>query len=50
MTLKQQCFHCGKFTLAKRLIGLYVGSEEEIKIWECRECFATWTNKFRSVV
>mgnify|MGYP003115461747 FL=1 len=45
MSLKQTCKRCGKKTLAKRILGFYVGSSDQVKLWECRECFAIWSVK-----
>ena len=40
MTLKQKCIFCGESTIAKRISGFYLGSNEQIKLWECRSCKA----------
>ena len=45
MSLKQTCKRGGKETLAKRILGFYVGSSDQVKLWECRECFAIWSVK-----
>jgi|8_EtaG_2_1085327.scaffolds.fasta_scaffold01606_18 ribosomal protein L37AE/L43A len=45
MTLKQECPFCNKRTIAKRLVGFYVGSDERIKLWECRHCYGIWSKK-----
>ncbi|BCV03151.1 MAG: hypothetical protein CM15mV62_200 [uncultured marine virus] len=45
MVLKQICPYCKEATLAKRILGFYVGSDEQIKLWECRHCFAIWSKK-----
>jgi len=45
MSLKQNCKRCGEETLAKRILGFYVGSSDQVKLWECRECFAIWSVK-----
>ena len=45
MSLKQTCPICNMQTIPKRVIGVYVGSADSIKVWECRECFALWSNK-----
>jgi hypothetical protein len=45
MSLKQTCKYCNNATLAKRLLGFYVGSNERLKLWECRECGGIWSNK-----
>ena len=44
MALREQCFNCGIHTIPKRIHGIYIGSTDSVKIWECRECFALWTN------
>ena len=45
MTLKKKCPYCEVRTIAKRLTGYYIGSELNVKLWECRECFGLWSNK-----
>ena len=45
MTLREQCFLCGEYTIPKRIHGVYVGSAKSIKIWECRECKSLWSEK-----
>jgi len=45
MGLKQNCPVCNMQTIPKRVIGVYVGSADSIKVWECRECFGLWSNK-----
>ena len=45
MTLKQKCIFCGESTIAKRISGFYLGSNEQIKLWECRSCKGIWSNK-----
>jgi hypothetical protein len=45
MSLKQTCRYCGENTLAKRLVGFYVGSTEQVKLWECRSCYKIWSVK-----
>jgi len=45
MSLKQTCPYCGEKTIAKRILGFYVGSSEQIKLWECRACSGIWSNK-----
>ncbi len=45
MSLKQTCKYCAKRTLAKRLVGYYVGSNDRVNLWECRECGGIWSNK-----
>jgi len=44
MGLRVECPQCGLKTIPKRIIGVYVGSADSIKIWECRECKALWSN------
>ena len=44
MGLRVECPQCGLKTIPKRIIGVYVGSADSIKIWECRECSALWSN------
>jgi Zn-finger protein len=43
MSLKQKCAYCGDKTLAKRILGFYVGSSEQVKLWECRSCSGIWS-------
>tara|TARA_R100001079_G_scaffold91669_1_gene54242 strand:+ start:236 stop:388 length:153 start_codon:yes stop_codon:yes gene_type:complete len=45
MGLKQKCVYCNEFTVAKRLLGFYVGSTEQVKLWECRACKGIWSEK-----
>ena len=45
MALKQECFYCKEKTVARRLLGFYVGSTEQVKLWECRACNAIWSEK-----
>ena len=45
MSLKQTCKYCNTPTLAKRILGFYMGSNDKIKLWECRECGGIWSNK-----
>jgi ribosomal protein L37AE/L43A len=47
MGLRQKCPLCGLNTIPKRIVGLYVGSADSIKIWECRECLGLWSNQDR---
>ena len=47
MVLKQQCPFCGEKTLAKRIKGFYLGSDEVSHLWECRLCFGIWSKKTR---
>ena len=44
MGLRVKCPFCELNTIPKRIIGVYVGSADSIKIWECRECFGLWSN------
>jgi Zn-finger protein len=43
--LKQQCVFCGEMTVAKRLLGFYVGTTAQTKLWECRACLGVWSDK-----
>jgi len=45
MGLKQLCSYCEELTVAKRLLGFYVGSTEQVKLWECRACNGIWSEK-----
>ena len=45
MGLKQNCPVCRMQTIPKRIIGVYVGSANSIKVWECRHCFVLWSDK-----
>ena len=45
MGLKLVCPHCGLKTIAIRIIGMYVGKPNSIKIWECRECLGLWAGE-----
>ena len=45
MALKQECPFCKERTVAKRLLGFYVGSTEQLKLWECRSCNGIWSKK-----
>lgn len=45
MTLKQTCSYCNTPTIARRINGFYVGSTQQIKLWECRECGGIWSLK-----
>jgi len=45
MSLKQTCPYCGEETIAKRILGFYVGSSEQVKLWECRACNGIWSIK-----
>jgi ribosomal protein L37AE/L43A len=44
MGLRVECPQCGLKTIPRRIIGVYVGSADSIKIWECRECSYLWSN------
>ena len=37
--------NCGLYTIPKRIHGIYIGSTQSVKIWECRECFSLWSDK-----
>ena len=43
MGLRVDCPSCGMKTIPKRIIGVYAGSAESIKILECRECWHLWS-------
>ena len=43
MGLKQTCPSCGELTIPLRIMGVYVGSSDSIKIWQCRTCKDIWT-------
>jgi ribosomal protein L37AE/L43A len=45
MALREQCFLCGEHTIPRRIHGVYLGSPKTLKIWECRECKALWSDK-----
>ena len=45
MALREQCFNCGIHTIPKRIHGIYIGSTDSVKIWECRECNSLWSEK-----
>ena len=42
MSLKQTCKYCGAQTIAIRIQGFYIGSDDKVKLWECRECGGIW--------
>jgi len=44
MSLKIECKGCGLSTVPKRIKGYYIGSNEMIKVWECRQCKHLWRN------
>tara|TARA_R110002012_G_scaffold123379_3_gene273843 strand:- start:1925 stop:2083 length:159 start_codon:yes stop_codon:yes gene_type:complete len=43
MPLKQKCIFCKESTIAKRLLGFYVGSNKQAELWECRSCRGIWS-------
>ena len=45
MVLREQCMICGLDTIPRRIWGFYVGSPQRLKIWECRECNALWSER-----
>jgi Zn-finger protein len=45
MALRTQCIFCGEMTIPRRLLAFYVGSSDSLKVWECRECSALWSEK-----
>jgi hypothetical protein len=45
MALREKCGVCEKLTIPRRILGFYVGSPLRVKIWECRECNALWSEK-----
>lgn len=47
MALKQQCVFCKENTIAKRIKGFYVGSNEQTYLWECRHCLGVWSKRTR---
>tara|TARA_R110000751_G_scaffold166907_1_gene272756 strand:- start:84 stop:266 length:183 start_codon:yes stop_codon:yes gene_type:complete len=50
MGLKSTCPHCSIKTIPKRIVGVYVGSADSIKIWECRECMGLWANAINKLL
>ncbi len=50
VALREKCNHCGYETIPRRILGFYVGSPQKVKIWECRECNALWSEKVFSLV
>ncbi len=46
MALREECSYCGANTIPRRILGFYVGSPNSVKIWECRECHALWSEKY----
>ena len=45
VALREECTRCGVNTIPRRILGFYVGSPNSVKIWECRECNALWSEK-----
>ncbi len=45
MGLRMVCPHCAFRTIPKRIVGMYVGKPNSIKIWECRECLGLWAGE-----
>ena len=45
VALREKCNHCGYETIPRRILGFYVGAPQKVKIWECRECNALWSEK-----
>ena len=45
VALREECSYCGINTIPRRILGFYVGSPQRVKIWECRECNALWSEK-----
>jgi len=45
MALKEVCKFCEKLTVARRIRGFYLGSNEQLEIWECRHCLIMWSKK-----
>jgi len=41
--LKITCPICHLENIPRRLIAKVVGSEEKLKIWQCRKCEGLWT-------
>lgn len=50
MGLKSTCPYCSMKTIPKRIVGVYVGSAESIKIWECRDCSGLWSNTINKLL
>ncbi len=44
MALSKICKFCNQSSIPKRIKGRYIGSNEQIKIWECRKCKALWSD------
>tara|TARA_R110000824_G_scaffold171821_4_gene349500 strand:+ start:1409 stop:1588 length:180 start_codon:yes stop_codon:yes gene_type:complete len=47
MGLKSTCPHCANRTIPKRIVGVYIGAPNSIKIWECRDCFGLWSDNYQ---
>jgi transposase-like protein len=45
MALKKKCPYCESLTVAKRILGFYMGSDNKQKLWECRKCKGIWSNE-----
>jgi hypothetical protein len=45
MALKEVCRYCDELTIPKRIKGFYLGSDEQVNLWECRQCLALWSSK-----
>ena len=45
VALREKCSFCERNTIPRRILGFYVGSPQRVKIWECRECNALWSEK-----
>ena len=50
VALREICKDCGVETIPRRILGFYVGSPQRVKIWECRDCNALWSEKVLSFV
>jgi len=44
MALSEICKFCNQSSIPRRIKGRYIGSKEQIKIWECRNCKALWSD------
>jgi len=49
MGLKQVCAICEQKTIPFRIKGVYVGSADTLKIWQCRKCGHLWTTPLESM-
>jgi len=47
MALKEVCRYCNELTIPRRIKGFYLGSDEQVNLWECRHCLVVWSNKTR---